>query len=156
MTESAAGDQAQPSSAQPGVAGGAQSAAPVGAGIRRAQVARAVASGGALALVGALIHRHIWLAGSIEIPWAAALVVAATCTRIRVMRHEDGDGRRCGVFALTWLAVTTLIALLRTNDLVIASDVMGVGYLLVGALTVGVAAGWPSRAERQRWAELRR
>ena len=116
----------------------------------------AVGAGVVLAVAGALLHGHVWLAAAVDIPWAAALVVLAVCARCRVMRHEDGDGRRCGVFALAWLAATTLIALVRTNDLVIASDVLGLGYLLVGSLAIGTAASWPSRAERQRWAAMRR
>lgn len=123
---------------------------------RNGSVAGVAIAGTLLAVAGVLLHRHVWPTSVIDIPWGAGLAVAAVAVRCRVIRHEDNVGRRCGLLALTWLVVTTCVALLRTDDLLVASDYLGVGYLLGGALIIGTCATWPTKVERQRWAAFRR
>lgn len=130
--------------------------APFRGSLDSGRLARAAVAGLFLGAAGALLHRHTVQFSGLTIPWGAVLAIAAVAVRCRVVRGEDGAAARCSGLALGWLTATMALALLHTGDLVIASDVLGVGYLLVGALVIGVCATWPTRSERQRWAAWRR
>jgi hypothetical protein len=108
-----------------------------------------VAQGVGYSVLGIFVHRDAHYAGTIPIPWGAILSVAAVAAGCRASRHTLGRGGPAGAIALSWLAVTT-IASQWPGDILIANDALGVGYILGGALIIGIAATWPSRAERQR------
>lgn len=115
-----------------------------------------VGEGLLLAVAGLFVHRHSLFVGGWSLPWGIALVVAAVALRCRVLRSRQGRGANAAALALTWLAVTSVAGMLRTGDTIIAGDVIGSGYVLGGAVVVGVSATWPSRRERQMWAQRRR
>lgn len=108
-----------------------------------------------LAIAGLFVHRHSWFVGGWEVPWGIALVIAATSLRCRVLRTRQGSGGHAAAVALTWLAATSLAGMLRTGDTIIAGDALGTGYVLGGAVVVGLCATWPSRRERAGWARRR-
>lgn len=118
---------------------------------RTAWLAR-IAEGLGLALLGIFVHRHAWFAGDFPVPWGACLVVAAVALRCRVVRAQQGSGGAAAAVALAWLLATSVAGAVRSGDTVIAGDALGTGYVLGGALIVGVCATWPSMSERQRWA----
>lgn len=109
-----------------------------------------------LALLGLFVHRHTWFIANVTIAWGAALVVAAVALRCRVVRSRQQSGGDAATMALAWLLVTTVCGALDSGDTVIAGDVLGTGYVLGGALVIGVCATWPSMAERERWRARRR
>ena len=122
----------------------------------RVDLLRLIAEGTGLALLGVFVHRHAWFVGDVPLPWGAALVVAAVSLRCRVVRAQQGTGSGAAALALSWLLATSVAGAARSGDTVIAGDALGTGYVLGGALVVGVCATWPSASERKRWAARRR
>jgi len=108
-----------------------------------------VGEGLLLAIAGVFVHRHTWFVGGWQAPWGIALVIAAVSLRCRVLRARQGRGGHAAAVALTWLAFTSLVGMLRTGDTIIAGDAIGTWYVLGGAVVVGLCATWPSRRERE-------
>ena len=137
-------------------AGASSRAVGVGVPRGRAELLRRIGEGLGLALLGVFVHRHAWFIGDVPVPWGAALVVAAVALRCRVVRGQQGAGGGAASLALAWLLATSVAGAARSGDTVIAGDALGTGYVLGGALVVGVCATWPSASERQRWAARRK
>lgn len=138
---------------------GAQSSQPDDAQLAkpsRTSLVPRTSEGVGLALLGVFVHRHTWFIANVTIAWGATLVVAAVALRCRVVRSRQQAGGDAAALALAWLLVTTVSGALNSGDTIIAGDALGTGYVLGGALIIGVCATWPSMAERERWRARRR
>ena len=104
----------------------------------------ALPAGFALGLLGGFLQEHRWEIGSLEVPWAALLVLAALVTTIRAASLNLATRMAGGLCYAGWLIATALLALPNpSGDVVFAEDPWSLGYLLAGSLLGAAAAAWP-------------
>jgi hypothetical protein len=116
--------------------------------VRNILVAGAVALAAfVVAVLAGLVSRAEWRWGGLVVPWGLTLGVAASASVVvigRVDRRATGFAAAAG-----WIVgLMVLLAGRPEGDYVVASDWLGVAFLVVATLVVAVTAGWKQRAPR--------
>lgn len=101
-------------------------------------------AGFVLGVLGAFLQEHRITIGSIDIPWATFLVIAALIASIRAVSLNLGTRLAGALLYAGWLIATALLALPNpSGDLVFTNDVGALSYLLAGSVLGAAAAVWP-------------
>ena len=101
-------------------------------------------AGFVLGVFGGFLQEHRIAIGSIDIPWATLLVIAALVASIRAVSLNLGTRLGGGLLYAGWLTATALLALPNpSGDIVFTNDVGSLAYLLAGSVLGAAAAAWP-------------
>lgn len=88
-------------------------------------------------LVASIVHRHTYVVGSIELPWGLLLGLVAAWSTTRAVRRWVRSGDL--FFALGWTIGLTLPMFSPGGSYLIASDTLGISFLLGGLLALALA-----------------
>jgi hypothetical protein len=98
----------------------------------------AVLVGAYVCLIGAVVHRHVVVAGQFTIPWGLALVVFTTTACALAAERAARTGAAC--FALGWALVLLVLQLLADQGYLVASDTLGYAFsaLCLGGIVMAM------------------
>jgi hypothetical protein len=103
-----------------------------------------VPAGFVLGLLSGFLQEHRITIGSIGIPWATFLVIAALIASIRAVSLNTGTRMAGALLYAGWLIATAMLALPNpSGDVVFTNDVGSLSYLLAGSVLGAAAAAWP-------------
>lgn len=96
-----------------------------------------------VSLVGAVVHRHVWVAGGVDWPWGAVLAAAVTY----VVAVAAGRVVRVGAawFALGWAAGLLALQWSPGGSYLVATDWLGWAFTLATLGVVVLAVLKPPR-----------
>lgn len=108
------------------------------------RLAASLAVGLFFGFVGAMLQTYVVLVGSTSVPVGALLVLVALVPVARACAWWVGSRWGASAFAVGWLASTLLLATTSGNgDLVITDGTRQLVYLVVGAMVLAAACGFP-------------
>jgi len=106
----------------------------------------ALPGGFLIGLITGFVQASKWTIGSVPIPWGIAASVFLIWVAVRLPSYEVRS-RLVGLLVMIgWLIATIMLAIKTpAGDQVLVGDTQSLVYISIGAVTVGVAAGWPLR-----------
>lgn len=112
--------------------------------LHRAWLLVLLPAGFGFGVVAGFAQEHRMLIGSVSVPWASVLLLAALIVTIRALSLNMQTRSAGALFYLGWVIATGLLALPNpSGDIVFTADIGSFGYLLVGGVLGAAAAGWP-------------
>jgi len=108
-------------------------------------------------VVGAMLQTFVVRIGSVPLPVGAALVLVALVPIARACAWWAGSRWGASAFSIGWLATTLLLATTsRGGDLVVSNGTRQMTYLVVGAMILAAASGFPLLPEEDEPVEVPR
>lgn len=112
--------------------------------LHKAWLVALLPAGFMIGVIGGFMQEHRLSVGTIAVPWASLLVLAALLVTIRSLSLNMGTRLAGSVFYLGWLIATALLAAPNpSGDVVFTADAGSFGYLLAGGVLGAAAAAWP-------------
>ena len=97
-----------------------------------------------LGFVGAMLQTFVVRVGTVPVPVGAALVLIALVLVARACAWWVGSRWGASSFSVGWLAATLIMATTSTSgDLVLTNGIRQLSYLVVGAMILAAASGFP-------------
>ena len=106
--------------------------------------------------VGAMLQTYVVRVGTVPVPVGAALVLIALVLVARACAWWAGSRWAACSFSTGWLAATLIMATVSTTgDLVVTNGIRQMSYLVVGAMILAAASGFPLLPDEDEPAPVR-
>lgn len=112
--------------------------------LRRGWLLVLLPAGFGFGVVAGFMQEQRLMIGSVPIPWAAVLLLAALVVTIRALSLNMESRSAGGLFYFGWVVATVLLALPNpSGDVVFTADLSSFAYLLGGGVLGAAVAAWP-------------